>query len=409
MISSSKPRLLVLTSSFPRDAEDGTCGYIRQFAEAMSAQFIVTVLAPGDKNASDWGHSLFALVRSGSGGVGSFGTFNASSDLNDVLLRGVYSKAMIAPPVLSFAAKALRLAAKSDVICSHWLAPAGLAGAFCSKLLGKPHIVVEHSGALHLLMRKRYGCEVARFVTRNSKAVVVVSRDLRDKLVELCPDAVEKTSVVPMGLCCESERETRADYYHAGLSLAEPTQKVWEPEQRARESILFIGRLKAIKGVETLIRAVASLSGVRLTIAGKGDREQQLRSLAENLNVNADFRGQVGPDQRKRLYSAAGAVVIPSIVLPDRRTEGTPRVCLEAMAAGVPVVASRCGGIPDLIRDGENGLLFEPGDHRMLAEKLELLKRNRELGARLADAGRETAAGFDWSIIGPRFLGLIQG
>jgi glycosyltransferase involved in cell wall biosynthesis len=83
-------------------------------------------------------------------------------------------------------------------------------------------------------------------------------------------------------------------------------------------------------------------------------------------------------------------------------------VCLEGMAAGKPVVASRVGGLPEVVKDDHNGLLFEPGDGGMLARQLAKLAGDVELRSRLGAQARRDAAEFDWNLIGLRFREIIR-
>jgi glycosyltransferase involved in cell wall biosynthesis len=173
-------------------------------------------------------------------------------------------------------------------------------------------------------------------------------------------------------------------------------------------TILFIGRLTEIKGLEVLFRAACG-EDWRLLIAGDGPGRQHLQNLAGMLKIDACFTGQVDRSGRERLLALAGAVVIPSIVLPDGRTEGTPVVCLESLAAGRPVIASRVGGLPEIITDGENGLLVEPGDPNALRETLKLVLSDRSIQQRLKSAARQSALRFDWRRVGLRFAEIIKG
>src|SRR5262249_37982070 len=142
---------------------------------------------------------------------------------------------------------------------------------------------------------------------------------------------------------------------------------------RERLKVLFIGRLTAIKGADLLIRAAAELPCIDLTIAGDGEARDSLRRLAESLEVTGQFTGYVDSAEKGVLIEDCEGVVVPSILLKRGRSEGLPVACLEGMAAAKAVVASRTGGLADLIQDGDNGLLFEPGDHKMLGSKLQQL------------------------------------
>jgi len=95
------------------------------------------------------------------------------------------------------------------------------------------------------------------------------------------------------------------------------------------------------------------------------------------------------------------------VVLASRR-EGLPNVLLEAMAHGRPVVATPVGGIPDLIQDDVNGLLVPVGDPVALASVLTRLAADPALGVRLGAAARRTAEGFDWSLVQPQLVAILE-
>jgi glycosyltransferase involved in cell wall biosynthesis len=291
-----------------------------------------------------------------------------------------------------FGLKAAILALRADVICSHWLVPCGAIGSLLSVVYRKPHVIVEHSGALHLLTRGSLERKVLRLILAGAAKVVVVSGDLREKLIKAAPDAWRKCEVVPMGVDCQ------ASYQEPLTSPA-----------RSFHQIGFIGRLTEIKGVEVLFEAVKALPECRLLMAGEGDQRQNLEELAIEMNLDVRFVGRVGSKARSRLLSACDVIVVPSVVLSDGRTEGVPVVCLEAMAAGRPVIASRVGGIPEVIVEGKNGMLFSPGDCDDLSEKLEYLFSNPEIGVKLAANGLQKSRSYDWSVIGSRFSVIIKG
>ena len=155
--------------------------------------------------------------------------------------------------------------------------------------------------------------------------------------------------------------------------------------------IAFVGRCEESKGILDLIEALAEVRAAipraRLECAGEGDLEA-LADHADALGVAADVRalGWVGPGERDRLLARAAVFALPSYA------EGLPMSLLEAMAAGCPVVAAACGGIPDLIVDGVNGLLVAPGDVDALACALHRLLVDRALADRLGREARATIA-----------------
>jgi glycosyltransferase involved in cell wall biosynthesis len=384
-----KPTLLLLTSSFPCSPTDETCGYIRDFARSLAADFSVTVLAPPDRSAVQWPPDAFTLIRSGSVVPASLDPFGAGSDFNHLASRSPITKLFSVVSLVCFLARALTLALKCDAVCSHWILPSGLVGALINRLLGKPHVVVEHSGALHLLARMRCGKQIARFVIGGADRVVTVSSDLKRKLSALYPNAGKKIEIIPMGVSVPS-------------GICEASLK---PSPRV---ILFIGRLTEIKGLDVLLRAMRGLEDLSLMVAGDGERRDEFEALARSLPVKARFIGSINSSTRDHLLSICDIVVIPSRVLADGRTEGMPVVCLEAMAAGRVVIASRVGGLAEVIVDGENGLLFEQSDRRMLREKLRLALTDDSLRQKISENARRSAAAYDWARIGSRYSEVLK-
>jgi len=151
------------------------------------------------------------------------------------------------------------------------------------------------------------------------------------------------------------------------------------PEAPEPGLLLCTARLEAYKGVDILLEALPADS--RLIVAGEGSHRRQLESLAGS---NVEFAGAVHPGGMAELYARAEVAVLPS------RAEGLPLALLEAMAAGKPIVAAATGGIPDVIRHNENGLLVEPRDPDALRRELSRIAADEVLRRRLGEAARQT-------------------
>jgi len=154
--------------------------------------------------------------------------------------------------------------------------------------------------------------------------------------------------------------------------------------------VLFLGRLEAEKGIYDLLEAVAAVRAlvpdVRLACAGDGDRIGVAR-YAERLGI-ADavkFTGWVGPSGKRALLEHAAVFALPSY------KEGLPVSLIEAMGAGIPVIASPVGGIPEVVVDGASGYLIGAGDTRNLSRALSRILVDRAQAKRLGDAARQTA------------------
>jgi len=188
-----------------------------------------------------------------------------------------------------------------------------------------------------------------------------------------------------------------------------------EPGDAARAAapdgfvVVFVGRLVERKGVRHVIDAVARLPrerGAKLLVIGDGPERQPIEAQVRRAGLDArvELRGRVSDAELRRAYASASAFVLPSIIDSRGDTEGLGVVLLEAMSYGVPVVGSNVGGIPDIVTDGETGLLVPPGDPAALAGALERLAADPVLAQRLGEAGRRhVRAHFSWSAITARW------
>jgi glycosyltransferase involved in cell wall biosynthesis len=146
--------------------------------------------------------------------------------------------------------------------------------------------------------------------------------------------------------------------------------------------IAGMGRLVKGKGYEVLLKSLAELAPSdrpTLLLAGDGGERQKLEDLATELGIaqQVKFLG-FQSDVRPILWASDIFVHVPTTF-----PEGTPNAILEAMAAGLPVIATPVGGIPEVVRDGENGLLVPPNDHKALAEAILKLRQNESLRVEL--------------------------
>ncbi len=150
----------------------------------------------------------------------------------------------------------------------------------------------------------------------------------------------------------------------------------------------YVGRVRREKGVDVLIRAFASLAGtfpkVRLVIVGDGPQKSECQQLAEVLGAEdlIEWRPFAAPDRLEEIYQSFDVLAVPS------RLEGFGLVAAEAMACGVPVVATRTGGLPEIVQHDESGLLCAADDPADLAACLQTLISYPALRARLAAEGR---------------------
>jgi glycosyltransferase involved in cell wall biosynthesis len=187
---------------------------------------------------------------------------------------------------------------------------------------------------------------------------------------------------------------------------------------RDRHGVLFVGRMTPHKGIDRLIRALPAGAALRVAGGGHDPRppERHYPDLLGHLTQDRDVRflGPVLDDALPDLYREAAVLAMPSV---DRTCYGRPvpvsellgLTALEAMASGTPAVASRIGGLAEVVVDGETGFLVEPGDLGALHDRLALLVSDRRLAARLGANARELVTRqFTWRACAERCLAAYR-
>lgn len=298
-----------------------------------------------------------------------------------------------------------RLVGRWNAIFTHWLLPSFISTCLANAIRfpfrshRPPLVAIAHSGDVHLIHKLQIASLVARLLRARQSKLVFVSQALMIRFVscihnrELVHWVRQNSVITPMGI----------DTEHFGL-LRRHTP---DQERDSPFRILFLGRLVPIKGVDVLLRAITRpafqpQTGVHITIAGDGPSRPALERAAVRATMPAmpiEFTGEVGAPQRDRLLARADVVVIPSLPRPDGRTEGMPVTALEAMASGVPLIASRTGGLADLPADVAT--LLRPGDPDALATALTMCACSPGDFKRQADAAQRYAARFSWTQVGP--------
>jgi glycosyltransferase involved in cell wall biosynthesis len=185
-----------------------------------------------------------------------------------------------------------------------------------------------------------------------------------------------------------------------------------EERQRSVGEFVFVGRLAEKKGVITAIKAVAATEGTSLKILGSGPEQQRIMDTVAQLKLGDRVR-LVGSVDRATVYrhlSSATGVIIPSVIAEGGDQDGTPVVLAEAMTSGTPVIASAIAGLGEVVRDGETGLLFPPGDDAALAQHMRWALANPRDFERLGEDARRWLDGspLDMRETAKAYVGILD-
>jgi len=274
---------------------------------------------------------------------------------------------------------------RPDILHTH-TAKAGTVGRVAALLAGRrrPRIVV-HTFHGHVLrgyfgpVRSWFFLLLERWLASRTTALIAVSPQVRDDLVALGVAPPERFVVIRLGI----ELGERVAPEQNGRAESRRYLGI-EPD---RFAVGWIGRMTAVKRTDDVLVAFKRLrdEGVDavLCMVGDGPDRQDLERRAHELGIVRDtlflgYQEDVAP-----FYAAFDALVLPS------SNEGTPVSAIEALAAGRPVVATRVGGVPDVVQEGDDGFLVEPGATDDLADRLAQLARDPGLRERMGRAGRE--------------------
>ena len=239
--------------------------------------------------------------------------------------------------------------------------------------------------------RRNWKIDLLRFLRRFSlkKAASIV-----------VPSLFTKTMVT--GWLGESEKIRVI--YNAGNGQSDYHSTVLPDRMPGKCRLITASRLIPLKRIDQLIKVVANLGNVTLVIVGDGPERASLESLARDHQIE-ECVTFTGPLSGSEVLSAMAS---SDIFVLNSSEENFPHVILEAMAVGLPVVATRVGGIPEVITSHANGLLVSPYDPDEISHHIQLLVNDPPLRQRLSQAGRETAKYYSWEMLTDQYITLFK-
>ena len=288
-------------------------------------------------------------------------------------------KRLVKRRVSSSYARALRALLgerKFDLVHAH-LYGSVVAAAVATLRTGVPLVVTEHSEAA---WRGKFARLASRWVYGQAAQVIAVSRVIGDRLVEEDGVTPSRIAVIPNAV------SSVLDGPAMGPAAALPH------EWREGPLVGIVARLQPEKGARMLLEAVprvlARIPTCHFLLIGDGPLRGELERRVRRMGLEHRVHFLGFQANARSFIERLDVLVLPSL------SEGAPLVILEAMAAGVPIVASEVGGIPEQIRHGREGLLVEPGDPAELAEACLCLLQNPVLARELGEAGRSRASSY---------------
>jgi glycosyltransferase involved in cell wall biosynthesis len=394
-------RVCFVTTSFIRSAQDHYARFVYeqakslQSAEESTKLTVVAPHAPGlaSRESIDgmdiervryfWPDRLQQLAYQHEG-------------LFETVGRSLLGALQLPPLLIAMLLRLWKVSKGSDIIHAQWLPTAGLALAV-GKVRRIPVVVSVRGADVNTLRNSRLGRSLGRAILQRVNYALTVSDEFRELLVETSGST--PVAALYNGVDVEQfhPRDRTTCRHELGL-----------PEGGA--IALYVGGLIERKGLGTLLEAMAQETlasrPLDLYLVGEGPRRDALNAYAigKGLTDRVHFTGKVAKNQVHLWMGAADVLVLPS------HSEGRPNVVLEAMACGLPIVATSVNGTRELIANGEEGLLFRPGDAAGLATCiLDVLTRPAQ-AAKFSRSGpsRIRALGLTWPAHGRQLLSIYN-
>ena len=397
-------KICILTSSFPRNEEDPAGPFVYQLATSLANKGLrIEILCPHD-------YGFPYTEYRGKLSITRFPYFYPAKYQRLCYGYGILPnlrKSLLARCQLPFFIMAevlycLRLVNKKsiDLIHAHWSLPQGLTGIICKRISKTPCVTTLHGSDIHGLRSPGLKWLNAK-VLKYSDACTANSSETARMAQHVAME--DDIAVVPMGVNPRFVPAAReGDRRQTGSEAGE-------------KRILYVGRLIDLKGVDYLIRALPKVLKIfpetKLVVVGSGPMKDDLMNLSDRLNLSDKviYIPKVPQEKLLEFYTSANLFVLPSVVNEKGETEGLGVVLLEAMACGLPVIGSAVGGIPDIIKDGETGLLARQKEPDSLAEKITKLFSDAPLRRKLAENGyKMVEKNFSWDTISEKFIQIYQ-
>lgn len=393
----SRPlRVLFVATAFPRHEGDVITPWMTETLRRLrTAGVDAEVLAPSYRGIGD--HTIHGIpVHRFRYAPRWWETLSHDQTVPDRLNQAPIFLLLVPGYVLCgmLAAAGLTRSKRYDIIHVHWPIPHALMG-WAARLAGGAKLICTWHGAELRWTRSRWPIfkGFLRWVARTADAHTVNSTHTEAELRAIGPADV---AILPYGSTVSPPKEN---------SVSAPN---------AVPELLFVGRLVQRKGVHILLQALTMIPDsvpFRMRIVGDGPLRPTLEKMSRSLGIadRVRFDGFVSDEALREAYQACSLFLLPAIIDDKGDTEGLGVVLIEALAFGKPAIASRIGGITDVVVDGQTGLLIDPGDAAALASAITRLIAEPELRKLLgANAQQRAVDHFSWDAIIGKTVSLYR-
>ena len=391
-------RICILTTSFPAYKEHFQSPFIFRLADALSKHVSVDIVCPyyreSEKKEEMWGdvriHRFQYLPR-------KMQTLIHNGGIPSNFRKSIYAKIQLPLLYTAMFFKAKKFVPDTDIIHAQWSLTA-LVGIFLKKIYKKPLVLTERGSSLNAAIEHSITKKVLVWMLKKCDYITANNFEQIEIIKRL--GFTENVKAVPNGM--DIEKFAPGDKLKSRETLGLPLQK---------KIILYVGWLVEKKGMRFLLESsleiIKKYPDILYVLVGGGLELQNYRKyVSENgLEEYVLFTGAKLPDEIPRYMNAADIFVLPSLC------EGRPNVIPEAMACGLPVIATEVNGTPEIIRNGVDGILIEPKNSKAITTMILRILTNEKFAHKLKKYSREsiTKKDLNWNYTAESFLRIYKG
>lgn len=396
-------KLLVIGTTFPRWKNDTVPNFVYELAEEHTKNYEVHVICPHSYKSKSYEEMNGIKVHRFKYFIPKYQNLSKGISIANSIKENKLNVLLIPPYILFGSIKIFSLLLKEpfNIVHNHWLIPFAPVSSFLKSFFKYKLILTAH-GSDVLGYTKGLGKKI---VTRLSRYSISKATHLTVVSSEIKKTAINKYNIKPISKI-------------SLLSMGIPYDKfssVKPSFSKENFTVVFIGRLTEVKGTKYLIEAISILSKnknteVKCKIIGDGPERKSLEEQCKKNNIEnlVTFRGFIPHSEVSKELNQTSVFVGPSITTQTGSKEGFGLVFIEAMAAGLPVIASRSGGIVDTVKDRVTGLLVEEKNSKKIAEYIIEMRDNASLRDELIKNGRELAKQYSWENIAEEYSKLYE-
>jgi glycosyltransferase involved in cell wall biosynthesis len=398
----SKKKILVITTTFPRYKNDAIPNFIYELSREHTKKYDVHVICPHSQDSKSFEIMDEVKVHRFKYFYPKFENLSKGISISNSIKENLLNSLLVPPFIFFGTLKILILLYKFrfKIVHNHWLIPFAPITSFFKKIFKYKLIITSHGG------------DILGFSKGLSEKIITI-------LSKYSISRADHYTVVSTDMMRIAKKKFHLNSSPQIISMGIPYKEFSSVKTSFSEeefTTVFIGRLSEMKGTRYLIEAIAFLQKnhnqkIKCKIIGDGPDRDFLTNLCIENNIDnlVEFLGFVPHKKVPEKLSNSSVFVGPSITTSSGYKEGFGLVFVEAMAAGLPVIASRSGGITDTVKHQKTGLLVEEKDYKQIAKYIIELRDNISLRNRLIRNGKKLAKKYAWENIAEEYSKLYEG